>query len=425
MNTRYYRLAMLLSIGVLGQACTGDKVEQLAVQGRTNANPSIAAAGQFVGVAWSAATTSSMDIFVATSNDGATTFSQPVRVNATAGEARVSGEQPPRIALVPHKGQTPEVVVVWTAKGPTGTLLLSARSVDGGHTFGASTTVPGSDGPGNRGWESVAVDSTGRVLVLWLDHRESAMPAAMHHQAPVAGAMAAMPAPKGDPNERAALSKLYFSSLDGSAALTITPSVCYCCKTSLVATGNNVYAVWRHVYPGTQRDIAFSQSHDDGATFSAPVRVSEDHWVIDGCPENGPTVAIDRLSRAHVVWPTPVDGQDVAKLGLFYAVSRDGVAFSRRSQIPTRGPSSHAQMVIEGSGSPIVAWDEVVNGSRRLGIARITADESGNPVFTPIPPPDEGAGRSYPVLASTTAGTVAAWVSQADKGSTIGVARVK
>ena len=43
------------------------------------------------------------------------TFAQPVRVNSTPGDARVNGEQPPRVALASRKGD-PEIVVIWTAK---------------------------------------------------------------------------------------------------------------------------------------------------------------------------------------------------------------------------------------------------------------------------------------------------------------------
>src|ERR1700710_3157521 len=85
--------------------------------------------------------------------------------------------------------------------------------------------------------------------------------------------------------------------------------VCYCCKTSLV-TGDDgsLYAAWRHVYPGNIRDIAFTVSRDSGRTFADPVRVSDDRWVLDGCPENGPAMAIDGRNRVHIVWPTLVSG---------------------------------------------------------------------------------------------------------------------
>jgi hypothetical protein len=107
--------------------------------------------------------------------------------------------------------------------------------------------------------------------------------------------------------------------------------VCYCCKTSVAAGSNDrIVASWRHVYPGNVRDIALALSSDGGRTFGSPVRVSQDNWVLDGCPENGPAVAIDKGNVIHVVWPTLVPGSAGAEptMALFYAMSRDGQHFT-------------------------------------------------------------------------------------------------
>ncbi|MEQ1690162.1 MAG: hypothetical protein ABMA00_02665 [Gemmatimonas sp.] len=394
----------------------------LSVAGRTAANPTIAAEGQFVAVAFSAATSSSMDVFLATSRDGGRTFATPTQVNVVAGDARVSGEEPPYVALVPRKGSTPDVVVVWTTRNGSTWKLVSARSTNGGRTFGASANVPGSEADGSRGWQSVAVDANGRVLVLWLDHRGMATADSTHkHGATASG----QPMPKADPTERAGLSKVLFGSLDSKSALTVAQSVCYCCKTSLAATGSNVYAVWRHVFPGGQRDIAFSMSSDRGRAFSTPIRVGDDQWKFDGCPDNGPTIAVDLKRHVHVVWPTPVDGKDLSTMALFYAVSRDGRTFTERVRIPSRGMTSHPRMVLGVDGNPVVAWDEVVSGTRRLAMTRVRVDASGRATFVDLQAPDTGAGQWYPTVAAAAGGTLVAWVRQVDKGSVVAVGLVK
>ena len=104
-------------------------------------------------------------------------------------------------------------------------------------------------------------------------------------------------------------SKLFFGSLDGAIApRAITGGVCYCCKTALaVGPDGAIHAAWRHVYAGNVRDIAFTLSRDGGRTFAPPVRVSDDRWVLDGCPENGPALAVDGHDAVHVVWPTLVN----------------------------------------------------------------------------------------------------------------------
>lgn len=398
-------------------------VTTLAVPGRTNANPTIAANGQFVAVAWSGASVSSMDIFAAVSRDGGRTFSTPVQVNTVAGEARVSGEEPPQVALVPKASGVPEIVVVWTAREGANWKLLSTRSTDGGKTFATASPVPGSVGSGARGWQSVAVDARGRVAVLWLDHRGTVAADSQHAHA-MGGAAAGTTTPKADPTERAGLSELYFGTLDGRGATRLTPSVCYCCKTSMVVAGDNVYAVWRHVFPGGLRDIGYTTSSDRGKSFSPISRVHNDQWRFDGCPDNGPTIAVDAQRRAHVVWPTPADGKSLASMALYYAVARDGRSFGARTPVPTRGPASHPQIVVGADGMTLVAWDEIVDGTRRLGFARARVDAAGVVTFSAVPAPDAGPGQWYPALAASAGGPLAVWVRQQDKSSVIGVARI-
>ena len=284
------------SRGVSVETRSGTAIE-IGVTGRANANASIASSGSFVGVAWAARTKDGVtDVYVATSRDGGRAFGAPVRVNQVPGDASVSGEQPPRIVLSARGSTTPAVVVLWTAKSASGTRLVSARSNDGGKSFGPAASVPGSDASGNRGWESAAVTPQGDVVAVWLDHREvpARTPGAATGGAHQHGATSQRPAAEGV--ARAQLSQIFFARLNEPAsARAIAPGVCYCCKTS-VATGaaGTVVAAWRHVYPGNIRDIALATSSDGGRTFASPVRVSEDNWVLDGCPENGPAVAIDQ-----------------------------------------------------------------------------------------------------------------------------------
>lgn len=387
----------------------------LAVPGRSNANPSIAANGRFVVITWGAATNEGpTDIYAAASRDGGRTFSSPTRVNDVTSQASLSGEQPPRVTLVPRARQDPSMVVVWTAKATSGTRLLSARSDNGGKSFARALALPGSDGPGNRGWEATATDRDGRVVAMWLDHGELAEGGAVamshsEHQ------HAAVGAHQADGVARAQLSKLFFARLDSAdSARAVTGGVCYCCKTA-IATGadGSVYAAWRHVYPGNIRDIAFTVSRDGGRTFAPPTRVSDDRWALDGCPENGPAMAVDRSGRIHIVWPTLVAGSTSASeptLALFYAMSRDGLHFTPRQRIPTEGFPRHAQVALGSRGEVVVTWDEQADGSRRVALGRGTADDKGTVRFARQVVSNEEPA-SYPVVASTDEGIVVAWTS--------------
>ncbi len=412
-----------------GRAPAGGSVD-LAVSGRSNANASVAADGRFVAIVWGAAPEQgATDIYLATSRDGGAAFGSPLKVNDDASIASLSGEQPPRVALQPRSEQDPSIVVLWTAKREGGTRLFSARSDDGGRTFSTPAIVTGSDAPGNRGWESMAVIPTGGVGAIWLDHRELASPGqgggAMHsgHE------HGAHPPEQADSVARAQLSKLYFARLDSAAnPREITGGVCYCCKTALVAGADgSLYAAWRHVYPGNIRDIAFTVSRDGGATFAPPVRVSEDRWELDGCPENGPALAVDASNRIHVVWPTLVAGEregSGATLALFYATSADGRTFTARQRIPAEGVPRHAQIRLSPGGGVIVSWDEQTGTGRRVVLARGAAAPDGSIRLTRETLDDADAGV-YPAMATTEDGLIIAWTSGSTGNSRIRVERVR
>jgi hypothetical protein len=398
----------------------------LHVSGRSNANVSMAVSGNFLAAVWSASTsTGPTDIFSAVSTDGGRQFSAPVQVNSTAGQANVNGEQPPRVALSHRAGRSvPDIVVVWTAKGKNGTNLLTARSTDGGKRFSRTSMVPGTDAPGNRGWEGVASDAAGRVSVAWLDHRRLAKPqgtSTPHQHRGHTGH-------KGDGVEMAQRSHLFYGSVDEPGSVRrLTGGVCYCCKTAIAAAPSKTIALaWRHVFPGNLRDIAFSISRDDGRTFTTPVKVSEDNWQIDGCPDDGPALAVDAQGVGHVVWPTRVtDAKGEQSIGIFYATSRDGSSFSQRLQLPTDGVAHHPQLALAADGSPAFVWDELIHGPKRhIAFARLRPGPDGKGSFVKQIV-SAGEPSMYPVLAPMADERfLVAWTATTSAGSTVRVTSI-
>ena len=164
-------------------------------------------------------------------------------------------------------------------------------------------------------------------------------------------------------------------------------------------------------------------SRDGGRTFSSPIRVSEDHWQFDGCPENGPALAVDRDRRVHVAWPTPPDGKTGTPLALFYAMSRDGRSFTPRVRVPTNGAAHHVQMAATADGTLLLVWDEIGAGGRKVRLARARTDDAGKVSFDELPSVESGSG-SYPVVAATASGAVVAWTRTGAGGNLIAVARI-
>jgi hypothetical protein len=279
--------------------------------------------------------------------------------------------------------------------------------------------VPGSAAPGARGWQSAVADRKGNVRAVWLDHRGLVQAAGAKAHAPSHGTAGSK---ADDGTAMAQRSSLYTSVVgDPASVRAVASGVCYCCKTAAAAAADGtVYAAWRHVYPGSIRDIASTLSRDGGRTFAPPVKVSDDGWVLNGCPDDGPALAVDAQSRLHVVWPTVVkDARGAETLALFYATSRDGRTFTPRQRVATEGVPHHPQIAAAPDGSVVLAWDESGNGPRRVAFARAAAGKPGE--FTRLP--DRGPGI-YPVVAATVDGVVAAWTTGTGANTQIRIERL-
>lgn len=410
----YLVVFALLSLAVgSGRAVESSAPVTLHVPGRADATPWVAASGPFVAVAWGATAAGKTDVFLAVSRDGGSTFGSPVQVNTSAGEARLGGEMPPRVALVAKRGASlPEIAVLWTARGEK-TAIKTTRSRDGGRTFEAPVALQAPDAAGDRGWPALVLDRRAGIHAIWLDHRGLAANrnAAADHASH-----------KREGDEGVAMAQksgVYYASVEGrtSPERLLTNGVCYCCKTALAAGSNGtLYAAWRHVYAGNLRDMAFTASRDGGRSFSPPVRISEDRWAINGCPDDGPAMAVDAGGRVHVVWPTVIGGARTEG-AIFYASTRDGRRFTSRVRIPTLGSpkASHPQIVVGPTGRIFVAWDESVDGRRVAAARELRLRTGGVPAFGDIVTLSPNGPALYPVLAATEKGLVAVWTAGSDQ----------
>jgi hypothetical protein len=396
----------------------------MAMPGADNRAAAVAASGQHAVVTWTAATGNNTNVYAAVSRDGGRTFGNPVRVNDLEGEVRVSGEQAPRVAI------GSDVVVLWQARREGRSTVRMARSTDGGASFRPATTVNESSVDGTRGWASVALDRAGAAHVVWLDAR----PQAVSPPAP--------PAPTSAPTPPAAAhhhgggastpQNVYHARVgaDGSREEgLVAADVCFCCKTSVApAPDGALYAAWRHIYPPNLRDMAVAKSTDGGRTFGAPVRVSEDGWAIDGCPEDGPSIAVDAAGVLHIAWPTLVTGETTRK-AIFYSYSRDGgKTFAPRVQMDDgskeRRPA-HPHLTV-ASGRVVVAWDEGEGDGRSIRLRAIDSSSSGTwtPRFSSVATITTDSHAAYPALAATPAGALVAWTTNDGSTSVIQIAQV-
>jgi hypothetical protein len=392
-------------------------LQTLSVPGAANATPSLTALGQRVAAVWTATKDGATNVYVATSSDNGATFSAPRQVNDQPGDAGATSEQPPR-AVFSGAGTVAMLTVVWSKRDSSAQrrdVIRMARSIDGGRTFTPARFIHDSTFAGARGWEALAVDAEGVVHAVWLDGRDADKKIAA--SAKVTGAV-----PKGQPPQ--AIYHGTFSADGRTIENLVAADVCFCCKTAVaVGSGGLVYAAWRHIFPGSMRDIAFATSTDGGRHFGPFVKVSEDKWELNGCPEDGPSVAVDPSGMIHIVWATVVNDGEPRK-ALFYARSRDGKTFSPRTRVPA-GPATtpgHPQLTPLPDGGVAMVWDETVNGQRRVSFTRISRTGAIEP--PQILSADESS--SYPVITRPGAeGVLVAWTSRGRSSSDSSVIRLK
>ncbi len=251
-------------------------------------------------------------------NEGATSSSS-VRVNQQAGAATAWRGDPPSVAVTDRA-----VYVLWTARieaqGKSGTDLYFSASHDQGRSFSAPVKVNDDKTAGAHGMHSLAVDKNGRIYVAWLDERNIQMP---------------KPSAEAGGHHMESNRELFVAdSNDGgktfSANRKVAENACPCCKTALaLAPDGTLYASWRQVLPGDFRHIAVASSNDSAASFSAPVIVSDDKWVLHGCPVSGSSLSVDTKGTLRVVWFAAGEGEAP---GLYTAESNDkGRTFSSRA----------------------------------------------------------------------------------------------
>lgn len=335
---------------------------QISAPGIDAAEPATATAhdGTFY-VAWVNHDAKQADVMLAHFNHNAEMQGSPVRVNRQPGVATAWRGDQPSVAV----GSDGAVYVLWTARVNAGhkhgTDIYLSASTDRGQSFASEVKVNDDKAPGPHGMHSLAVAKDGRIYAGWLDERNVHAP---------------KPSTKAEGHHMESNRDLYVaSSTDGGRSFSpnrrVASDVCPCCKTALaVSADGTLYAGWRQVLPGNFRHIAVASSTDGGTKFSAPVVVSDDRWMLQGCPVSGPSLTVDAASgNLKVVWYAAGEG---GAPGVYVAESKDsGRSFSPRqllSQETVRGTPAFAV----GNNNLIALWqngDAIESKMRDVGSA--------------------------------------------------------
>jgi hypothetical protein len=324
-------------------------------------------------ISWVRMTDDSSAVFCfAISNDGKT-FGNPIVIPGSEN-IEPHGENLPKIIFK----KSGEVMALWgtkstSAKNKYAGMVSYTLSFDGGKTWTAGTKPLVADTLAtDQRYYDVALLQNGEVGIIWLDNR------------------------KTNGKEGSAL---FFATTSGkngfSGEKRIAESCCQCCRTALyVDRKGGIHTLYRGVINDSIRDMVHAISIDGGKNFSEPKRISDDNWVINGCPHTGPAMT-ETKEGLQFAWFTGGKNK-----GSYYASSKDnGQTYSSRNSVSELG--SHPQITSFKDGRLVIVWDEMVDvqnkSVKKIGIQTRAADGKSNmKEFLTT-----GAGpASYPVISA-------------------------
>jgi len=259
-----------------------------------------------VALTWVTRDTAGASVWLAISPDGGERFGAPRRLDEPAGRVTSYPESRPVAAF----GPSGQLLVAWAQRREGGGYaddIVSRASADGGASFGPVVFV--NDDHANpkstyHGFLALDFAPDGRAYVAWLDGRAEPLAPGMDEplRAEVRLAVSVDEAHSWPPSVRVA----------GEA--------CPCCRLAMRADSLGRLAV---AYRGARddlRDPRLAVSRDGGATFALDTLLSDDRWLLPGCPSVGPALTMNRAGGGHVAWFTGAERRaDEVRPGVYLA----------------------------------------------------------------------------------------------------------
>jgi hypothetical protein len=382
---KQYMIIVIACSALLASACTDRKNNDVIQAGTPVQIDAMPASSPYltkdtkgnIVMSWVRSLNDSSSVFCyAVSADGGNSFGRTISI-PSSNNIHPHSENLPKIIFKPSG----EIIALWGAANPDprnkyAGLVFYSQSFDEGRTWGGSQPLVSDTAGYDQRYYDVALLPGNEVAIIWLDNR------------------------KDTGKEGAAL---YFASTKGRDGFRdermIGQFCCPCCRTDLyVDNKGSIHVLYRGIIKDSIRDMVHSVSVDGGNNFSEPKRISNDDWVINGCPHTGPAMT-ENKEGMHFTWFTGGRSK-----GCFYTRSNNnGSSFIQHDRISALG--SHPQVASASNGDILVAWDEAVQAGgksfKKIGLQRRSA--SGVPREKGFITADT-LTASYPVIASLNDG---------------------
>lgn len=296
---------------------------------------------------------------------------------------------------------------------PEGYDIRVVRSTDRGKTW--STPIsPHRDGTKTQhGFVSMVAAGDDRVLMSWLDGRR-AESAATNSLEPALHDHASAP--------MTLRSAVISRTEQLSEEFEIDDRTCSCCQTDMARWGVQTMIVYRDRSVDEIRDISIASRSPVG--WDTPRRIHADDWKIEGCPVNGPAIAVGG-TQGLVFWPTLVNEE----MTLRYVIADSPRALAdhpRMNQLQLSAiPSGRVDAVVWHDGF-LLTWISRARDRPAVEAAVVSADgraESMEPIAQPAL---RGRTTGFPRVASDGKRGLIVWPElKADGSPTIGLAVIR
>ena len=145
-------------------------------------------------------------------------------------------------------------------------------------------------------------------------------------------------------------------------------STCDCCQTSIAITNDGPIVVYRDRSEEEVRDI-YSVKNING-TWEKPNAVHDDGWIINGCPVNGPKVAVNSKNLA-VSWFTVSDNHPLVNVSFS---KNNGNSFGAPLKVNDHDAIGRVDVAFLNDEEVIVSYMEVDDIGTYLRIKKVSFD---------------------------------------------------
>ena len=150
--------------------------------------------------------------------------------------------------------------------------------------------------------------------------------------------------------------------------------------------------------------------------------VHQDNWLIDGCPVNGPSVAVAGENLA-VAWFTGAGDEPRVKVAFS---TDDGASFGAATVIDGGNPAGRVAVVGLRDGSALVTWLERTGGEgAEVRVRRVRSDGSMSESVS-LTTSSSSRASGFPQMVQAPDGSlVMAWTDVSVRPSQVRVTRIR